>query len=546
MSEILHQSLLLFGMAMFFGLSGGKIFRYFRIPQVVGFITIGVILGISGFGIFDRDTISQLGPFTNFALGVIGFMIGGEIQLSTFRKYGRSIFIILLCEGLLAYLLVGIFTFLVTGNIAISILLAALASATAPAATVDVIWEYRAKGILSTMILAIVALDDGLSLMLYALSKVFAESFITGADFSLIHSIAHPLLELGATIALGVAMGIAVYLLLKHIHEVREKESFLIISLGAILVTTGIASALNLDMILCNMALGTTLINVGPKRSHYLFSLTKQIASPVYVVFFVLVGARLEVGALGGIGVIGIVYLVFRTAGKIGGVYIGSLLGKADARVRKYLGTSLFSQAGVAIGLAIAIDHSFSRLGPAGSEVGHLIINVITATTLVVQIIGPPSVKWSLKKAGEIGRAMSAEEILAANKVSEIMSDKPKPFVETDSYSTVIRRLKTSDYVYFPVVDKNNNFRGAIQLDYIRSILFEEQLTHFLHATDLAKLDVSTIKPNAPLSEAKELFDFEEYDYMPVVDGHNKLKGIITRRGLKTFVKRKLWEAEVA
>jgi Kef-type K+ transport system membrane component KefB/predicted transcriptional regulator len=531
-------------MAMFFGLSGGKIFRYFRIPQVVGFIAIGVILGVSGFGIFDRHTISELGPFTNFALGVIGFMIGGEIRFSTFRKYGKSIFVILLCEGLMAYLLVGVFTFLLTRNIAISILLAALASATAPAATVDVIWEYRAKGILSTMILAIVALDDGLSLVLYALSKVFAESFITGADFSLVHSMFHPLLELGATVALGGAMGMAVYLLLKHIHEVKEKESFLIISLGAILVTTGIASALNLDMILCNMALGTTLVNVGPKRSRHLFGLTKQIASPVYVVFFVLVGARLEINALGGIGAIGIVYLVFRTAGKIGGVYIGSLIGKADAKVRKYLGTSLFSQAGVAIGLAVAIDHSFSRFGPAGSEVGHLIINVITATTLVVQIIGPPSVKWSLKKAGEIGKAMSEEEILAAHKVSDIMSEKPKPIVETDSYSTVIRRLKTSDYVYFPVVDQNNNFRGAIQLDYIRSILFDEQLTHFLRATDLMMLNVSTIKPGALLSEARELFNFEEYDYVPVVDGHKKLKGIITRRGLKKFIKRKLWEAE--
>ncbi|NIQ97086.1 MAG: sodium:proton exchanger, partial [Desulfuromonadales bacterium] len=185
MDQIFNQILLLFGLAMFFGLSGGKIFRFFKIPQVVGFIAIGVILGVSGFGVFSRETIQDLGPFTNFALGVIGFMIGGEIRLSTFKKYGKNIFVILMCEGMFAYLLVGIFVYLVTKNAAISILLAALASATAPAATVDVIWEYRAKGILSTMILAIVALDDGLSLILYALSKVFAESIITGKEFSL-------------------------------------------------------------------------------------------------------------------------------------------------------------------------------------------------------------------------------------------------------------------------------------------------------------------------------------------------------------------------
>ena len=132
----------------------------------------------------------------------------GEIQFSTFRKYGKSIISILLCEGLLAYLLVGIATYLLTGNFVISILLAALASATAPAATVDVIWEYRARGILSTTILAIVALDDGLSLILYALSKVFAESALTGKGFSVFHSLVRPTLELGSTLLLGIVIGI--------------------------------------------------------------------------------------------------------------------------------------------------------------------------------------------------------------------------------------------------------------------------------------------------------------------------------------------------
>ncbi len=543
MDQIFNQILLLFGLAMFFGLSGGKIFRFFKIPQVVGFIAIGVILGVSGFGVFSRETIQDLGPFTNFALGVIGFMIGGEIRLSTFKKYGKNIFVILMCEGMFAYLLVGIFVYLVTKNAAISILLAALASATAPAATVDVIWEYRAKGILSTMILAIVALDDGLSLILYALSKVFAESIITGKEFSLLHTVARPLLELGSTALLGIVMGIAVVLLLKRIHEIKERESFLIISLGAVLVTTGLAAALNLDMILCNMVVGMTLVNVSPKRSHFLFSMTKQIASPVYVVFFVLVGARLEVTALGSIGVIGIVYLACRTAGKVGGVYLGSLMTKADERVRKYLGTSLFSQAGVAIGLAIAIDHSFSNLGPDGSAVGHLIINVITATTLVVQIIGPPSVKWSLKKAGEMWKGMSEDEILDAHRVSEIMSEDHSTIYETDGYRAVMRRLKSSEYVYFPVVDQSHNFKGAIQLDHIRSILFEEHVD-FIKAIDMAILDVSTINPKAKLSEAKQLFDFQEYDYLPVVDGHRKLRGVLHRRTLKKFLKRKLWEAE--
>ncbi len=545
MNDALHQILLLFGMAMFFGLTGGKLFRYFRIPQVVGYITIGIVLGVSGIGIFDRDTIAMLGPFTDFALGLIGFMIGGEIKVSTFRKYGKKIITILLFEGLLTYLLVGAAIYLFTRNVPLAILLAALASATAPAATVDVIWECRAKGILATSIIAIVALDDGLSLILYALSKVFAESAITGREFSVLGSLAHPLLELGGSLAIGVGMGFLIILLLKRIHEIREKESFIVIALGAILVTSGIASIFNFDLILCNMVLGTTLINASPKRSQFLFSITKQISAPVYVIFFVLIGARLQVATLASMGAVGVIYLIFRTAGKMGGAYLGAKVSHADANVRRYLGSSLFSQAGVAIGLAIAIYQSMSTMGPEAEALGLFILNVITATTFIVQIIGPPSVRWSLKKAGEMGRAMSEEEVLDAHTVSEIMTTEPTIIREADSYATVMECLKHNEYVYFPVVDDADHFKGAIQLDNIRSILFEEELIPFIRAADMTISDITTVTPEMKLSKANELFEFEEYDYLPVLDGEQKLQGVLPRRSLNKFIKRMLWKSEL-
>jgi len=545
MDSAIHQILLLFGMAMFFGLTGGKIFRYFRIPQVVGYIAIGIILGKSGIGIFDRDTIALLGPFTDFALGLIGFMIGGEIKLATFRKYGKKLITILLCEGLITYLLVGASVFLFTKNIPLAILLAALASATAPAATVDVIWEYRAKGVLATTIIAIVALDDGLSLILYALSKVFAESMITGKEFSILTSFAHPMMELGGAILVGGGMGLMICLLLKRIHEVKEKESFLVISLGAILITSGLASIMDLDLILCNMVMGATLINVSPKRSRFLFSITQQIAAPVYVIFFVLIGARLQLATLTSMGAIGFVYLLFRTIGKISGAYIGGAISRADDSVKKYLGTSLFSQAGVAIGLSIAIYQSMRTMGPEGEKLGLLILNIITATTFFVQLIGPPSVKWSLGKAGEIGRAMSEDEVLDAHLVSELMVTDPVVINESDGYDRVMECIKHSKYTYFPVVDRSDIFKGAIQLDNIRSILFEEGLVDLIKATDMLIADVATITPEAKLSEAHDLFDFEEYDYLPILDINKKLLGVLPRRRLKKFLKRKLWESEI-
>jgi Kef-type K+ transport system membrane component KefB len=545
MDNAIHQILLLFGMAMFFGLTGGKLFRYFRIPQVVGYIAIGIILGRSGIGIFDKDTIAILGPFTDFALGLIGFMIGGEIKLTTFKKYGKKIIAILLCEGLITYFLVGAAVYLFTKNIPLAILLAALSSATAPAATVDVIWEYRAKGVLATTIIAIVALDDGLSLILYALSKVFAESIVTGKEFSLLTSFAHPLLELGGAIVVGLGMGLLICLMLKRIHEVREKESFLVISLGAILITSGLASIMNLDLILCNMVMGATLINVSPKRSRFLFSITKQIAAPVYVIFFVLIGARLQLATLTSMGGVGLIYLIFRTLGKVGGAYIGGAISNADTKVKKYLGTSLFSQAGVAIGLAIAIYQSMSTMGPEGEKLGLLVLNIITATTFVVQLIGPSSVKWSLGKAGELGLAMSEDEVLDSHFVSELMATNPVVVHESAGYAEVMKSIKHSEYVYFPVVDDADNFKGAIQLDNVRSILFEEGLEHLIKAADMVITDVATISPEAKLSEAKDLFDYEEYDYLPVLDVNRKLLGVLPRRALKKFLKRKMWESEL-
>lgn len=545
--QSIHHILLLFGIAIFFGLTGGRIFKRFKIPQVVGYIIIGVILGRSILGFYDADTIDRLGPFTNFALGVIGFMIGGEIKFEVFKKYGKKFITILLFEGCLAFILVGIAVTLVTGKLYLGVLLGALASATAPAATVDVIWEYKAKGILATTIFAIVAMDDALALILYGFSKVYAKSLMLGQEFSLYHTLAAPLFELGTSLALGVGMGLIMSLIFKRVHEVREKDQFLAFSIGAILITVGIASILEMDLILSTMALGTTLANINPKRSRSVFDATSKITAPIYVIFFVLVGARLQLGLMAKIGAIGIAYLVFRTLGKYLGSYLGAKISNADINVRKYLGLTLFSQAGVAIGLAIAIYQSFSKLGPAGEEVATTVLSTITATTFIVQMIGPPMVKYGLHKAGEIGKALTEEDILEQYKVSDLMISAPETIPESASYDSVINILKNSRNIYFPVVDNNGGFHGAIQLDQIRSILFEEDLGMLIRATDMANSNVSIVTPETSLQKIIDIFQYEEYDYITVVENKEsrKLAGVIPKRKVSKFIKRKLLEGEL-
>lgn len=545
--SIFNHILLLFGIAMFFGLTGGRLFKRFKIPQVVGYITIGLILGVSGLKIFNTETIADLKAFTNFALGMIGFMIGGEIKLDIFKKYGKKFITILLCEGFLAFFLVGIAVTLITGKLYLGVLLAALASATAPAATVDVIWEYKAKGILATTIFAIVAMDDALALILYGFSKVYAKSLMLGQEFSIYHTLAAPIFELGISLAVGVGMGLIMTLIFRRVHEVREKDHILAFALGAILINVGISAIFDLDLILSAMAMGTTIVNVNPKRSKHVFEATSKITAPIYVIFFVLVGARLQLGLMAQMGLVGLAYLVCRSSGKILGSYIGAVISKADIKVRKYLGITLFSQAGVAIGLAIAIYQTFSRLGPEGEAVGSYVLSVITATTFVVQLIGPPLVKLGLDKAGEIGKDFNEDDILEQYSVGDLMVKKPITIPETASYQEVINTLKSSDYVYFPVVDRNNGFQGAIQLDQIRSVLFEEDLGPLIRAADMATTNVSTIGPEAKLREAKEIFEYEEFDYLTVIENKesNKLMGVIPKRKINKFIKRKLLESQL-
>jgi len=387
------------GLIMALGLVGGRLFERFGIPQVVGYIVVGVLLGDSVLKFISVQTLDDLSPLTSMALAFIGFMVGGELKYSLFQKYGKQFFSILLCEGMLAMLFVSILTIILTKNIALGILLGALSSATAPAATVDVLWEYHSKGPLTSTILAIVALDDGLALFLYGFAFAFANALVSGGDLSIKIMLLQPLVEIFGSLLLGVSIALILNYVLRWM---TSRDDQLVIIVAAILLASGIAKHFDLSLILTNMAIGLTLTNLHRDRNESIFKIAKEFVPPIYIIFFLFVGARLQLGLMPSMGLLGVLYVVGRTAGKWAGSYLGATISKAPATVKKYLGFALFSQAGVAIGLALDIYQHFGQFGSAGEELGHTIINVIAATTLIVQIIGPLSVKFAISRAGEI------------------------------------------------------------------------------------------------------------------------------------------------
>ncbi len=391
--------LLLFGIIMLLGLASGRLFEKAGIPQVVGYIVFGVIAGDSVSGLLPGSLLDSLSPLTYLALAFIGFMVGGELKKNIFKKYGRQFFVILFAEGLLAMLIVSLLIYFWTGNPALALLLGALCSATAPAATVDVLWEYRSKGPLTSTILAIVALDDGLALILYGFAYAFAGVIVAGGSLSLEVMLIQPLTEIFGSLLLGGIIGFLMDYVLRFI---KMREDRLVTSVGAILLASGLAVYFDFSLILTNMAAGLVLTNMHTDRNEKIFNHIKSFVPPVYILFFVFVGARLQLGLLPKMGMIGLLYVAGRTAGKWVGAYLGARISHAPESVRKYLGFALFSQAGVAIGLALDIYQHFSQFGSAGMAMGHTVLNVIAATTLLVQIIGPPSVKFAIARAGEI------------------------------------------------------------------------------------------------------------------------------------------------
>lgn len=531
--------LLLIGIGIFFGLGGGKIFQWLKIPQVVGYITIGVLLGDSFLGLFDTTLIENLTPVNSFALGLIGFMIGGELKLDIFRKYGKSFVTILLWEGLLTFVLVAAAATLFTGKLYIGILFGALATATAPAATVDVLWEYKSKGILTTTILAIVALDDGLALIVYGFASAFAKSLMTGGSFSFATGFVAPLKEISLALVLGAGLGYFLYRILLRIHE---REHFLVLCIGAILTNAGLASLFELDLILSSMMMGGILANLSPKMGKIIMDEVKAFTPPIYVLFFVLVGARLHIDLLPKMGLLGGLYVVVRMVGKVSGSYFGAVAAHADAVVKKYLGLTLFSQAGVAIGLAIAIDQSFGALGPEGKEVGQLVINVIAATTFIVQVIGPPCVKFGIAKAGEIGKDTTEEDVLTSCTVAQVMDSNVQTISSRQKLSDVMAVLRNSAHVHFPMINEDGAFQGVVSFQNVKGVMFNSELGDVLLAEDLVPDPVIHAYPDDPLKSAMDKFVFEKISFLPVLKSptSKKLVGILHRRSAERFLKNRM------
>lgn len=388
------NAILSVGFVFLAGLIAARIVNKLRLPSVTAYLLLGIILGPGFFGLLSENILGWSGLISNIVLGLIAFGIGQNFSIDAFRRIGKSVMWISLLAAILPWFLITLVLWVVLKQpFYLSLIFGAIAAATAPAATVMVVREYRSRGIFTDTLLGIVAIDDAWCLIIFALSLALAKaiSLHTANNILLIQILFKSIVEILGSFILGGIIGICASFFSKYI---RTPTELLIYTLGFLLLNIGLALSLHISILLSCMALGASLVNIN-KANFKFFDTLRNIDSPLYLIFFVLAGASLEMNLLAKIGLLGATYVLFRVVGKVFGAYLGARFSGASDVMKKYMGLALIPQAGVALGCALIAKANFP-------EVGGIIFTTIVATTVIYEIAGPVCTKLALEKAGEI------------------------------------------------------------------------------------------------------------------------------------------------
>jgi Kef-type K+ transport system membrane component KefB len=393
--------LFVIGAALVLAFLGAAIMKKVGVPQILGFMLAGLILG--SFPVF-MAVFDNLQPLVELALGLIGYSIGLEIRKDVVKGRTRQLGAILAFESILTFALVAFITLLIIDNWAIALVFGGLASATDPVSTVMVIWERRCKGKMTDTLIFVLGMDDVVAIVLSNIAISIVIFYYAPSTISLIGFIVEVLRYLGLATVIGALFGIG---MVYFINRESDRTILLEFELGLILFLVGLMVYLRSSSILACMVFGFIVCNYVQPEKEPICHRLKVIMTPVVMIFFVIVGASPNFGnilAISGVLVVSLViaYILGRTIAKYTGAYIGARITDALPTTTKYLGFCLMSQAGVAVGLALVAEYELKRIGlEAAAFAGEIILSVIILTTIVLQILGPIAANEALKRSGE-------------------------------------------------------------------------------------------------------------------------------------------------
>ena len=567
MPEFMISTLYL-GALLILCLMMGRFVSHFRVPKVTGYLLAGILLSPSAINIFSNvlsqridSSICELRFLCDLALGLIAFSIGGEFQNERFKKMGKKIITISLCETFATFFLVFCSLFFFTTNLPVAICLGILSIATAPAATLLVLREYDSEGVVTNSLLLLTGLNNFICLTLFTICFPAVIALSHGeSSTTFILTIFSSLGSMLVSLAAGFILGFLLSVFEKRITKANE---LIVLTVGTIILGIGLAQMLNVSPLLVNLVMGATVINIA-KKGKMLFEELKRIDLPIYAAFFALSGASLHWDLLSVVGGVGVLYVAGRVAGKVLGVFYGAVQARASQSLKRYGGCGLLAQAGVALGLALLIEDRDQKLG-------EVVSTTIFSTVIVFEILGPLAVRWSIVKSGEVKviklihrdegtpfRDTFREIILRLRHSLGIPVWKSKQFTgevlvehvmrthvevihEETHLDQILKVIEHSRYNLFPVVNEIGEFTGMISFQDIRDVLYDGIMKDLVIAKDVANPAGPFIHSKATINEALDLFELEKTDLLPVIDDRETkhLMGILTQRDVLAVFKGK-------
>ena len=567
MPEFMISTLYL-GALLILCLMMGRFVSHFRVPKVTGYLLAGILLSPSAINIFSNvlsqridGSICELRFLCDLALGLIAFSIGGEFQNERFKKMGKKVITISLCETFATFFLVFCSLFFFTTNLPVAICLGILAIATAPAATLLVLREYDSEGVVTNSLLLLTGLNNFICLTLFTICFPAVIALSHGeSSTTFILTIFSSLGSMLVSLAAGFILGFLLSVFEKRITKANE---LIVLTVGTIILGIGLAQMLNVSPLLVNLVMGATVINIA-KKGKMLFEELKRIDLPIYAAFFALSGASLHWDLLSVVGGVGVLYVAGRVAGKVLGVFYGAVQARASQSLKRYGGCGLLAQAGVALGLALLIEDRDQKLG-------EVVSTTIFSTVIVFEILGPLAVRWSIVKSGEVKviklihrdegtpfRDTFREIILRLRHSLGIPVWKSKQFTgevlvehvmrthvevihEETHLDQILKVIEHSRYNLFPVVNEIGEFTGMISFQDIRDVLYDGIMKDLVIAKDVANPAGPFIHSKATINEALDLFELEKTDLLPVIDDRETkhLVGILTQRDVLAVFKGK-------
>jgi len=404
------NSILAIGILIIAGFFGGLVAKKIRYPRISGYIIVGMLLSPSVLNVIPSQLIREdLSVITDIALGIVAYLIGGSLNLERLKKLGKNIVTITPFEALGAWIFVSLLIIFL-GHFVIkfdglnpnfyqtylpmAIIIGAISCATAPAAVLAIIHEYRAKGPLTTTLLGVVALDDAFAILGYAIAISIAGVLIIGVQaLSLYQMLIVPILDIAGSLLLGTSFG---FVLVYMSRFARTRKTLLVTVLGMIMLSIGTAKILGISSLLANMAMGFVIVN-KMKPSEEMFRVIDDIEDVIFAVFFTLAGAHFDLGVVKTAGILALLIVIGRFSGKFVGAKMGAAISQAPTAIRKYLGFGLLPKAGVTVGLVLLVQQNstFTIIGP-------IMVNAILASVIINELIAPPLTKYALFKAGEV------------------------------------------------------------------------------------------------------------------------------------------------